>query len=176
MRKYLDQPGKKPHWLARFPMVKAAIKGIDALQVFVKNQNQIEIDKFALLGGSKRGWTVWLVAALDKRVSLVVPTVIDILQNFKVVENIYKSMCFWPPALIDYEREGILARIREPGIEEIRKLEDPFEFRHRLKLPKYIVNSAGDQFFPPDSSRFSYQYLEGVKYLRYVPVRSGDFQ
>jgi PhoPQ-activated pathogenicity-related protein len=36
-------------------------------------------------------------------------------------------------------------------------------------MPKFIVNSSGDQYFPPDSSKFYYADLQGPKYLRYVP-------
>jgi PhoPQ-activated pathogenicity-related protein len=49
------------------------------------------------------------------------------------------------------------------------KIEEPYEYRGRLTLPKYIVNSSGDQFFLPDSSQFYYDDLLGDKYLRYVP-------
>jgi PhoPQ-activated pathogenicity-related protein len=36
-------------------------------------------------------------------------------------------------------------------------------------MPKYVVNAAGDQYFPPDSSKFYFGDLVGPKYLRYVP-------
>ena len=36
-------------------------------------------------------------------------------------------------------------------------------------MPKFIVNSGGDQFFLPDSSQFYFDDLPGTKYLRYVP-------
>jgi PhoPQ-activated pathogenicity-related protein len=36
-------------------------------------------------------------------------------------------------------------------------------------MPKFIVNSAGDQFFLPDSSQFYFDDLVGEKHLRYVP-------
>ena len=36
-------------------------------------------------------------------------------------------------------------------------------------MPKFIINSTGDQFFLPDSWQFYYNDLEGVKYLRYLP-------
>jgi PhoPQ-activated pathogenicity-related protein len=36
-------------------------------------------------------------------------------------------------------------------------------------MPKFIVNSSGDQFFVPDSSQFYFKDLPGEKYLRYVP-------
>ena len=36
-------------------------------------------------------------------------------------------------------------------------------------MPKFLINSAGDQFFLPDSSRFYFDDLPGEKYLRYIP-------
>jgi len=48
-------------------------------------------------------------------------------------------------------------------------IEEPYEYRQRLTLPKYLVNATGDQFFLPDSWRFYYDSLPGAKALRYVP-------
>ena len=39
---------------------------------------------------------------------------------------------------------------------------------------KYIVNSAGDQYFLPDSSEFYWKELKGEKYIRYVPNTKHD--
>jgi PhoPQ-activated pathogenicity-related protein len=36
-------------------------------------------------------------------------------------------------------------------------------------MPKFVINSAGDQYFLPDSSKFYFGALSGEKYLRYVP-------
>src|SRR5207244_4264651 len=48
-------------------------------------------------------------------------------------------------------------------------------------MPKFIFNAAGDQYFPPDSSKFYFDELPGEKYLRYVPnadhsLRGSDAQ
>ncbi len=48
-------------------------------------------------------------------------------------------------------------------------------------MPKYLVNASGDQFFPPDSSKFYFGDLVGPKYFRYVPnadhsLRGSDVQ
>ncbi len=56
-----------------------------------------------------------------------------------------------------------------PQYKELMKIVEPFEYRHRLTMPKYIVNATGDQFFLPDSSQFYYDELPGPKWLRYVP-------
>jgi len=36
-------------------------------------------------------------------------------------------------------------------------------------MPKLLINSAGDQYFLPDSSQFYFDDLPGERYLRYVP-------
>ena len=36
-------------------------------------------------------------------------------------------------------------------------------------MPKFVVNSAGDELFVPDSSQFYFGDLKGEKLLRYVP-------
>ena len=56
-----------------------------------------------------------------------------------------------------------------PQFRALMKIEEPYEYRDRLTLPKFIVNAAGDQFFLPDSSQFYFDDLQGEKQLRYVP-------
>ena len=56
-----------------------------------------------------------------------------------------------------------------PEYKALLKIEEPYQYRKRFTMPKFIVNAAGDQFFLPDSSQFYYNDLPGVKYLRYVP-------
>jgi hypothetical protein len=53
--------------------------------------------------------------------------------------------------------------------EAMRKLIDPYEYRDRYTMPKFLVNSTGDQFFLPDSAQFYFDDLPGEKYLRYIP-------
>jgi PhoPQ-activated pathogenicity-related protein len=51
----------------------------------------------------------------------------------------------------------------------ILRIVDPYSYRDRLTMPKFIMNASGDQYFPTDSSTFYFDDLPGVKYLRYVP-------
>ena len=62
-----------------------------------------------------------------------------------------------------------MQRMDHPRLAELYAIEDPYSYRDRLTMPKFIVNSAGDEFFLPDSSQFYFDDLKGEKYLRYVP-------
>src|SRR5207244_9102319 len=51
------------------------------------------------------------------------------------------------------------------------RIEDPYLYRDRprMRIPKYVINASGDQYFLPDNSRFYYPGLPEEKRLRYVP-------
>ena len=63
----------------------------------------------------------------------------------------------------------IMNRIDTAEFKALMNLVDPYVYRHRLTMPKYIINATGDSLFLPDSSRFYYDGLEGPKLLQYVP-------
>jgi PhoPQ-activated pathogenicity-related protein len=69
----------------------------------------------------------------------------------------------------DYQDMGIMEVGSTPRYEALMRLEDPYSYKDRFTMPKFIMNSAGDQYFLPDSSRFYFDDLPGEKYLRYVP-------
>ena len=59
-----------------------------------------------------------------------------------------------------------------PQFRALMKIEEPYEYRDRLTMPKLLLNASGDQFFLPDSSQFYFDDLRGEKHLRYVPNTS----
>jgi PhoPQ-activated pathogenicity-related protein len=69
----------------------------------------------------------------------------------------------------DYEDKGIMDWTGTKRYRQLLEIVEPFSYRDRLTLPKLMINSAGDQFFLPDSSQFYFDDLKGQKYLRYVP-------
>lgn len=158
-------------WPARLPMTKAVVRAMDAVAAFCAQPEHggLKIERFVVSGGSKRGWTAWTVAAVDRRVAAVAPAVIDVLNLEKSLVHQYRSYGFWAPALADYERMRIMDWFGTPQLRALLRIEEPYQYRHRLTMPKYIVNSAGDQFFFVESSRFYFDDLPGEKYLRYIP-------
>ncbi len=167
--KYMDTGD--PTWLPRLPMVKSAVRAMDAVTEFLASDQggKTAVKKFVVAGGSKRGWTAWLTAAVNSRVSAVIPIVIDVVNVRACKMNHFASYGFWAPAVGDYTRHKIHERFDTPQYTELLKIVDPYSYRERLTLPKFVVNAAGDQYFPPDSSKFYFDDLKGPKYLRYVP-------
>jgi PhoPQ-activated pathogenicity-related protein len=155
-------------WPARLPMTKSAVRAMDAVTSFM-NEQGVAVSRFVVAGASKRGWTTWTTAAVDERVVAIVPLVIDLLNVQSSFVHHYRAYGFWAPAIADYERMDIMRWMRTPEFGALMRIEDPYEYRERLTMPKYIVNSTGDEFFLPDSWQFYYDDLLGEKHLRYVP-------
>src|SRR3984893_10148364 len=160
-----------PTWLPRLPMVKSAVRAMDTVSALLASEQggKTSVKKFVVAGGSKRGWTTWLTGAVDSRVVAIMPAVIDVVNVRACMINHYAAYGFWAPAVGDYTGHKIHERLDTPRHKELLQIEDPYYYRDRLTMPKFIVNSAGDQYFPPDSSKFYFDDLKGVKYLRYVP-------
>ena len=157
-------------WPALLPMVKSAVRAMDTVQALMASPDggEISIDHFVVAGGSKRGWTTWLTSAVDDRVVACVPIVIDMLNTIQSMRHHFAAYGFYAPAVGDYEQHQVLQRMNSPEYAELSRWIDPFGYRERLTMPKFIVNSTGDQFFVPDSSQFYFEDLKGEKHLRYV--------
>ncbi len=158
-------------WPARLPMTKSAVRAMDAVQQFMgsKAGGDIRVEKFVVAGASKRGWTTWTTAAVDHRVAAIVPLVIDVLNVQKSFEHHYRAYGFYSPAVKDYEDLGIMRWTGTAQFSKLMQIEDPYSYRRRFTMPKYIINAAGDQYFLPDSSQFYFDGLPGEKHLRYIP-------
>lgn len=158
-------------WPARLPMVKSVVRAMDTVEALLASPEggDLKINQFVVAGGSKRGWTTWMTAAVDKRVIAIAPIVIDVLNVDQSMQHHYSSYGFWAPAIGDYVHHKIVDRRNEPRYVELLKIEDPYAYRERLTMPKCIINATGDQFFCPDSSQFYFGDLPGEKHLCYVP-------
>jgi PhoPQ-activated pathogenicity-related protein len=164
----------RPVWLARNPMVKSAVRAMDAMTEVMASRpgGEVALNRFVVAGGSKRGWTTWLTGAVDKRVIAIAPIVIDVLNADLSMRHHFAAYGFWAPSIGNYVDHNIMQRMDDSRLADAYRLVDPYYYRHRLTMPKLVLNAAGDQFFLPDSSRFYFSELRGENYLRYVP--NGD--
>lgn len=158
-------------WPLRLPMTKAAVRAMDTVTDLMANPERgaIEVNKFVVAGGSKRGWTTWTTAIVDKRVVAIMPIVIDLLnlgESFKHHFSVYGSYSL---AVFDYVSNRSVNWIGTSEWDSLMDIVEPYEYRDRLNLPKYLLNSTGDEFFLPDSWQFYWDDLVGENHLRYVP-------
>ncbi|MFN0119598.1 MAG: PhoPQ-activated pathogenicity-related family protein, partial [Blastocatellia bacterium] len=165
---------KDDEWLVRLAMVKSGVRAMDAVQEFMASAagGGLKVSQFVVTGGSKRGWTAWLVGAVDRRVVAMAPMVIDALNSEAITRHHFEVYGFFSSALNDYVNHGLFPhRIGTPEYQAVLAIEDPYQYRNRrqLKMPKFLINAAGDEFFLPDNSRFYYGDLAGEKHIRYVP-------
>jgi PhoPQ-activated pathogenicity-related protein len=167
--KYLRTGDDK--WPLRLPMTKSAVRAMDTVTDLLASEEGggNEVDQFVVAGRSKRGWTTWTTAIVDERVVAIAPIVIDMLNvedSFKHHFSVYGA---YAPAVGDYVFNGIMKWVDTPEFQALMDIVEPYEYRDRLKLPKYLLNSTGDQFFLPDSWQFYWDELVGEKHVRYVP-------
>ena len=161
-------------WPARLPMTKSAVRAMDAITAFTATEagGGKPVTRFVVSGASKRGWTTWTTAATDRRVIAIAPAVIDMLNVEPSFVHHWRVYGAWSDAVKDYVDHRIMDWMGTPEFRALMKIEEPYEYRDRLTMPKFMLNASGDQFFLPDSSQFYFDDLLGEKHLRYVPNAS----
>ena len=166
-RKFLSDGDER--WPLRLPMTKAAVRAMDTVTAFAASAagGKVKVDRFVVSGASKRGWTTWATAAVDRRVVAIMPLVIDVLNVVPSFRHHYGAYGFWAPAVKNYSDMRLMDELDSPGYEKLMAIEDPFSYRERFIMPKLIINASGDQFFLPDSSKYYFDQLPGEKHLLY---------
>lgn len=161
-------------WPLLLPMVKAAVRAMDAVQAFAASERQVDLERFTVAGASKRGWTTWLTGAVDPRAALLVPIVIDVL-NFE--QHMPHQSAMWgvpSEQLAPYTRRGLDEALASPQGEALRRIVDPYSYRERLTQPKLIVIATNDAYFPVDSLNLYWSSLAGSKNVLYLPNQDHD--
>ena len=157
-------------WLSRLPMTKAAVRAMDAVTAFCASPagGSLTVSDYVVSGGSKRGWTTWTTAAVDARVVAIAPLVIDLLNVERSFQHHFEALGKFADAVHDYVDNGILEFGGTPEYARLHEIVEPYSYRDRLTMPKYIINATQDQFFVPDSSQFYQRRLQGETRFRYV--------
>ncbi len=157
-------------WPLHFPMAKAVIKAMDAIQAFTAQAGQPEITDFMVTGASKRGWTTWLSAATrDKRIKAIVPMVIDTLNLPAQTKHQLEAYGKFSEQIADYTTVGIADLLKTPEGKKLIQLEDPYSYRDRLTLPKLLILGTNDRYWTQDALNLYWDDLKGPKWVMYTP-------
>ena len=161
-------------WPVLFPMVKSAVRAMDAVQALAQTNWQQKIETFAVSGASKRGWTTWLTAAMDRRVNAIAPMVIDML-NMKVqaqwAEKVYGKQS---EQIKDYTDANLIGKMDDPRMVELRQWVDPYSYRQRYTMPKLLLLGSNDPYWTVDSLRHYWGDLPEPKLVYQTPNAGHD--
>jgi PhoPQ-activated pathogenicity-related protein len=165
--RYLET--KDENWPLLFPMVKSAVKAMDAVQQWAEKEGKPAVSRFVVTGASKRGWTTWLTGATDRRVVAIAPMVIDTL-NMKAQKALsIESWGKFSEQIDDYTSRGLTEKFDDPDGRVLWKMVDPYSYRDRLTLPKLLINGSNDRYWPLGALNIYWDDLSGPKSVVYLP-------
>ena len=162
-------------WPLIFPMTKAAVKAMDAISALASGAGAAEIRRFVVTGASKRGWTSWLAAVADPRVTAVAPMVFDNLDFAAQMKNQQAVWGHYSPMLGDYTERRLQALIDTERGRALVSMVDPFAYRAALeRVSKLVVNGSNDPYWEVGAVDFYWSGLGGAKALLCVPNAGHD--
>jgi len=156
-------------WPLLFPMVKSARKAMDAVQEFVAQKCNSQINRFVVSGASKRGWTSWLTAASqDQRVVAIAPMVIDMLNMPATLEYQKEMYGAFSEEIQDYVKIGIPQSAKSEFGSIIVRMIDPYSYRDNLTQPKMIILATNDPYWTVDAVKHYYDGIPGYNLIHYA--------
>lgn len=158
------------NWPLLFPMVKSAVRGMDAVQALAQSEWNGEMDGFVISGGSKRGWTSWLAAAVDKRLVGTAPLVIDVLNFRPHMDQQLNTWGKYSEQIADYSTKGLIKPGEEtPRERQLREMMDPYSYLPAIQIPVLLVHGTNDPYWCVDATRFYWDDIVGPKYVLKLP-------
>jgi len=162
-------------WPLLFPMVKSALRSMDAIQDFSKKRSALPVEEFLVAGASKRGWTTWLTAASgDKRVKAIAPMVIDMLNMPLSLNAQLKAYGSYSEQIEDYVKLEIPQSTGSKKGKAVTTMIDPYSYKEKLTVPKLIFIGTNDEYWTVDAIKWYINDLPGQTMIHYVPNAGHD--
>ncbi|MEA3400468.1 MAG: PhoPQ-activated protein PqaA family protein [Armatimonadota bacterium] len=158
------------NWPLLFPMTKAAVKTMDAVEQYTADEWERPITSFVATGASKRGWTTWFTGAVvPGRLKGIAPMVYD---NLNLPAQMRQHLIAWgdySAQIHDYTERGLPQMLRTAEGMRLGAIVDPYTLRHRVTIPKLIITGTNDPYWPLDAANLYWDELPEPKYILYVP-------
>jgi PhoPQ-activated pathogenicity-related protein len=152
-------------WPLLFPMVASVVKGIDVLQGAL-GQSEIKV---VLIGASKRGWTTYLSAAVERRIVGMVPAVFEMVSMQRQIALARARYGRDSEKIRPYTALGLTDALLEPRVKQLIQWLDPHVYAKNYTIPKLVLLGANDPYWVVDSVREYWGALPEPKMLRILP-------
>lgn len=152
-------------WPLLFPMVTSVVRGIDTLQETLREPHL----RVVLIGASKRGWTTYLSAAVERRIIGIVPAVYEMIAMREQVALARERYGKDSEKIRPYTALGLTDALLEPRMATLVSWIDPVGYFPRLTIPKLVLLGANDPYWVVDSVREYWDKLPEPKMLRILP-------
>lgn len=156
-------------WPLLFPMVKSAVRAMDAVQNFSNQKLHHPVNRFVVSGASKRGWTTWLTGASDPRVEAIGPMVIDVLNMPVNLAHQMEAYGSYSVEIQDYVKLGIVQGITSPSGKALVDMIDPYSYREKLTMPKMLFMGTNDPYWVIDNVKNYLPDIPGKNLINYTP-------
>lgn len=167
-QKYLETG--EPDWPLLFPMTKAAVKTMDAVEAHTAEAWEQPIEQWITTGASKRGWTTWFTGAVvPERLAGIVPMVYDNLDLAAQMAHQVEVWGEYSEQIHDYTERGLQELLQTPAGAQLAQAVDPYALRDRVTVPKLIMTGTNDAYWPLDAANLYWDELTEPKYILYVP-------
>jgi PhoPQ-activated pathogenicity-related protein len=157
-------------WPLLFPMTKAAVRAMDAVEQYTQRDWDTPVDSFVVTGASKRGWTTWFTGVVaPERIKGIAPMVYD---NLNLAAQMRHQVATWGDysAMIhDYTELDLPDLITTDEGSWLTSMVDPYTYRARAVMPKLSIMGTNDPYWPLDAASQYSADMPSPNYLLYVP-------
>ncbi len=157
-------------WPLLFPMTKAAVKAMDAVEEYTREEWAEPVRSFFVTGASKRGWTTWFTAVVAaERIAGIAPMVYDNLNLAAQMALHLEAWGEYSEQINDYTELGLPELLASGKGDVLAGMVDPYTYQARATMPKLIVTATNDRYWPLDAAKLYFGELPEPKYILYVP-------
>ena len=109
---------------------------MDAAEEFLREEYELEPESefdWAVTGASKRGWTVWLMAAIDPRIYATYPVVCSMMNTQRYLHHHHDSYQGWSFAMDFLMDFGLTEQIDSQNFTNLMSLIDVTNFKDEFQ-------------------------------------------
>ncbi|HDM70509.1 MAG TPA: PhoPQ-activated pathogenicity protein [Thermotogales bacterium] len=160
-------------WPLLLPMVQGVKASVDSVISYLESKG-LKVKKFLATGASKRGWTTYLIGAMDDRIFAIAPIVFDNLNFGKQMDHQIEAYGWYSEEIEEYWSRGLMDELKTEKGKVLLDAVDPYSYVEKLTLPKLIVLATNDRYWVVDSLNMYFDELKGLKYVLYNPNEEHD--